>query len=360
MPPIWMRSNARCTIATNTASVTPAITRPKMTVTAGTYSPPVDAVLCPMAARAKSEYTAVAVGKASPASSTGSRRRRAARRGEYDEVWIWATTKTAEKTMPVKVIMPPASDPKIVCAADTGMWSSSRWTMCASSCGSRKPHATATTFGTSTGTHNDCASHIRARNARAGPPTRAWRDPWWGTVTATWSSARRAEPPAASGWCGQRFARGARGAAQEQADHREDEGGEHSRGDQGSSGVFPHVALLGRDRRDGHHERQLRGAEDTQREPVLQPQHVLVEQKRRQPPHHQHQGKEQRHLALGAPVLGQGHHVELHPARDEEEGHQEAVGEPDQLRLEGLHLAPTQQQPHDHPGGKAAEQQIKA
>ena len=59
----------------------------------------------------------MAVGSASPAMTTGSRRSRAASLGEYDDVWIWAATKTAENTIPVKVIMPPASAPKIACTA---------------------------------------------------------------------------------------------------------------------------------------------------------------------------------------------------------------------------------------------------
>ena len=42
-----------------------------------------------------------------------SRRRRAASRGEYDEVWICAATNTAEKMIPVKVIIPAASAPMI-------------------------------------------------------------------------------------------------------------------------------------------------------------------------------------------------------------------------------------------------------
>ena len=112
MPPIWVRSNTRRTSATNPQSVTIRRTRPAMTVASGTASRPI-------AASANNAYVAVAVGSARPAMITGSRRRRAASRGEYELVWIWAAMNAPENVMPANAIIPAASAPKISCAALT-------------------------------------------------------------------------------------------------------------------------------------------------------------------------------------------------------------------------------------------------
>jgi hypothetical protein len=130
-----------------------------MTVASGTASRPI-------AASANNAYVAVAVGSARPAMMTGSRRRRAASRGEYELVWIWAATKTPENVMPANAIIPAASAPKISCAALTLTGSRPPSSKCRSSTGRKSASAIAARFAASTGTHIADASQIRARNRR--------------------------------------------------------------------------------------------------------------------------------------------------------------------------------------------------
>ena len=101
----------------------------------------------------------------------GSRRSRAASLGEYDDVWIWAATKTAENTIPVKVIIPPASAPKIACADATVSGSACSSPSCSSRSGRPIASTTATTFAASTGTHIADASRIRSRKRRPAART---------------------------------------------------------------------------------------------------------------------------------------------------------------------------------------------
>ena len=119
----------------------------------------------------------MAVGSASPAMTTGSRRSRAASLGEYDDVWIWAATKTAENTIPVKVIMPPASAPKMAWTAVMAIGRLSRAPMCWSRIGRARASPTARTLAPSTGTHIAELSQILSRNSRPAARTSwcAWR-----------------------------------------------------------------------------------------------------------------------------------------------------------------------------------------
>ena len=82
IPPICVSSNARCTSATNAPSVTTSRTSPKITVSVGANARPARSLCAAIAAIANSAYVAVAVGRARPAITTGSRRRRAASLGE--------------------------------------------------------------------------------------------------------------------------------------------------------------------------------------------------------------------------------------------------------------------------------------
>ena len=67
MPPIWVRSNARWTSATNPPSVTTSRSSPATTVARGTASRPSRSDSRPIAASANNAYVAVAVGSARPA-----------------------------------------------------------------------------------------------------------------------------------------------------------------------------------------------------------------------------------------------------------------------------------------------------
>ena len=69
--------------------------------------------------------------------------------------------------MPVKVIMPAASAPKICCAAAAVIGGLTPSPRCSSRTGSASASTTATTFVASTGTHIAEASQRRSRRNRA-------------------------------------------------------------------------------------------------------------------------------------------------------------------------------------------------
>ena len=80
--------------------------------------------------------------------------------------------------MPVNVIMPPASAPKIVWAADVVIGSRCWSPRCWSSTGNPIASATATTLAARTGSHIAELSRMRNRNRRLVAAT------WW----CAWSS----------------------------------------------------------------------------------------------------------------------------------------------------------------------------
>ena len=73
--------------------------------------------------------------------------------------------------MPVNVIMPPASAPKIACADEPASGRASWSPRCSSRIGRPMPSATATTFAASTGTHIAELSQMRRRNRRPAART---------------------------------------------------------------------------------------------------------------------------------------------------------------------------------------------
>lgn len=81
-------------------------------------------------------------------------------------VWICAATKTAENTIPVNVIMPPARAPKIACTAPATIGRLSLSPRCWSKTGRQIAKTTAITLAASTKTHIAELSQMRSRNRR--------------------------------------------------------------------------------------------------------------------------------------------------------------------------------------------------
>ena len=120
------------------------------------------------------------------------------------------------------------------------------------------------------------------------------------------------------------------------------------------------MALVDGDGRDRHHERQLGGREEGQRQPRLAVELVSIEQQRGHAAHDEEQRQEQRQLEQAQRILGQRTQVEVDPAHHEEEGDEEAVADGRELGLEDLHLVALERDADDHPGYETAQQQVEA
>ena len=226
--------------------------------------------------------------------------------------------------MPVKVIMPPASAPKMRLRRRSARSAGCRSPTCSSRTG--RPSASTT--------RPDVGGQHREPHRRAEPDPQAEdagrrRGPR-AAACVPWLTPRRPARPCARAAI-RRMRRPCSGPASVDSAPAPDERG---------GGRGAHVPVVDRDRRDRHHERQLRRGEQRERHAVLpQRQHAAVEQHRRRAADDQEQHEEDRELRDAGRAREQRVDVEAHPAHDEEERDEDAERDRGELRVERRDLA---------------------